>query len=34
MRVNLISLACGMGDQDCLNNATDRFRKWLDKGER
>lgn len=33
MRVNLISLACGMGDQDCLNNATDRFRKWLDKGE-
>nr|XP_022316112.1 glutamyl aminopeptidase-like [Crassostrea virginica] len=33
MRVNLISLACGMGDQDCLNNATDRFRKWINKNE-
>ncbi|XP_061175207.1 glutamyl aminopeptidase-like [Saccostrea echinata] len=33
MRVNLISLTCGMGDKDCLNNATNKFRKWLDQGE-
>ncbi|XP_048762432.2 glutamyl aminopeptidase-like [Ostrea edulis] len=33
MRVNLISLTCGMGDKDCLDNATNRFRRWLDNGE-
>ncbi|KAK3089893.1 hypothetical protein FSP39_007417 [Pinctada imbricata] len=30
MRANLISLTCGMADKDCLENATSRFRNWLD----
>ncbi|KAK3089030.1 hypothetical protein FSP39_000261 [Pinctada imbricata] len=32
MRTNMISLACGMADKDCLDNATRKFRNWLDNG--
>ncbi|XP_067672727.1 glutamyl aminopeptidase-like [Haliotis asinina] len=32
MRRNLIELACGHGDVECLGNATAKFRNWLDNG--
>lgn len=33
MRTNLIALACGHADPDCLDNATALFRAWLDNGQ-
>ncbi|ESO85815.1 hypothetical protein LOTGIDRAFT_130453 [Lottia gigantea] len=32
LRVELISLACYHGDEDCLNFAGTKFREWLSKG--
>ncbi|XP_041364193.1 glutamyl aminopeptidase-like [Gigantopelta aegis] len=32
MRSNLISLACGHGDVQCMTNASMQFRSWLDNG--
>ncbi|KAJ8318617.1 hypothetical protein KUTeg_003708 [Tegillarca granosa] len=32
MRVNLISLVCGLGDSECLQNASTRFNDWVYEG--
>ncbi|XP_013411098.1 glutamyl aminopeptidase [Lingula anatina] len=33
LRNTVINLACGHGDADCLGNATEKFRGWLDTDE-
>ncbi|XP_053392868.1 glutamyl aminopeptidase-like [Mercenaria mercenaria] len=33
MRSNIIQLACDFVDDDCLSNATQKFRNWIDNGE-
>lgn len=34
MRSNIIELACRLGDQHCLRNATEKFRNWIEHGAR
>jgi len=34
MRSNIIELTCRMGNRECLANATEKFRHWINNGLR